>query len=47
MNKMCSLLMEECELIILVYACYTKEKYKNQIKCVNNTWGEEYKNIKF
>jgi hypothetical protein len=41
--------MEEIELIILVYACYTKENYKNQIKCVNNTWGkkcEEYKNIK-
>jgi hypothetical protein len=37
------------ELIILVYACYTKEPYKSQINCVNNTWGkkcEEYKNVK-
>ncbi len=41
--------MEECDLIILVYACYTIQKYKDQIKYINDTWGkkcEEYKNIK-
>jgi hypothetical protein len=34
------------ELIILVYACYTKEPYKSQINCVNNTWGKNVKNIR-
>ena len=41
--------MEEYELIILVYACYTVKKYKNQIEVINETWGkkcETYKNIK-
>lgn len=41
--------MEECDLIILVYACYTVEHYRKQIVTVNSTWGEkckEYKNIK-
>ena len=41
--------MENCDLVILVYACYTVEKYKQQIICINNTWGkkcETYKNIK-
>jgi hypothetical protein len=41
--------MEDCDLIILVYACYTVEKYKNQIEVINSTWGkkcETYKNIK-
>jgi hypothetical protein len=41
--------MEECDLIILVYACYTDNTYKNQIENINSTWGkkcETYKNIK-
>ena len=41
--------MEEYDLIILVYACYTIEKYKTQINVINKTWGkkcETYKNIK-
>ena len=41
--------MEEHDLIILVYACYTIEKYRNQIDLINSTWGkkcETYKNIK-
>lgn len=33
--------MEECELIILVYACNTIEKYKNEIDIINRTWGAE------
>ena len=41
--------MENLDLIILIYACYTKEEYKNQIDTINATWAkkcEEYKNIK-
>lgn len=41
--------MEEQNLIILVYACYTIEKYREQIQNINDTWGkkcETYKNIK-
>ena len=41
--------MEEYDLIILVYACYTEDKYKHQIETINSTWGkkcETYKNIK-
>jgi len=41
--------MKEYDLIILVYACYTIDKYREQIKCINDTWGkkcEEYANIK-
>jgi hypothetical protein len=41
--------MEDCDLIILVYACYTIEKYRAQIDIINSTWGkkcETYKNIK-
>lgn len=41
--------MEDYDLIILVFACYTKQKYKDQIKYINDTWGkkcEEYKTIK-
>lgn len=41
--------MESCDLVILVFACYTVEKYKNQIETINLTWGkkcETYKNIK-
>ena len=41
--------MESCDLIILVFACYTIEHYRNQIEIINTTWGakcETYKNIK-
>ena len=41
--------MEDCYLIILVYACYTLDKYKNQIETINLTWGkkcETFSNIK-
>jgi hypothetical protein len=41
--------MEECDLLILVYGCYTIEKYKQQIETINATWGkkcEMYKNVK-
>ena len=41
--------MENLDLIILIFACYTKEEYKNQIDTINATWAkkcEEYKNIK-
>jgi hypothetical protein len=41
--------MEEYSLIILIYACYTIDKYKEQIKIINETWGKKcstYKNIK-
>jgi hypothetical protein len=36
------------DLIICVYACYTVEKYKNQIEVINSTWGPQCKlfNIK-
>jgi len=40
--------MEEYDCIILVYACYTIEKYRKQIENINSTWGkkcEEYKNV--
>ena len=38
--------MDECDLIILVYACYTIEKYKTQIKIINETWVKSAKPIK-
>ena len=41
--------MENCDLIVLVYACYTVSKYKKQIEIMNSTWVkkcETYKNIK-
>jgi len=41
--------MEDYDLIILVFACYTVEKYKKQIETINSTWGkkcESYKNVK-
>jgi hypothetical protein len=41
--------MEHCDLIIVVYACYTIEKYAEQIKTINETWGkkcESYNKIK-
>ena len=41
--------MQTYDLIILVYACYTIDKYREQIKCINETWGkkcEQYNNIK-
>jgi hypothetical protein len=41
--------MENCDLIVLVYACYTVEKYKKQIEIMNSTWVkkcETHKNIK-
>ena len=42
-------IMEEYDLIILVFACYTIPKYKEQITILNETWVkkcEDYKNIK-
>lgn len=41
--------MEEYDLVIVIMACYTKSKYKDQIIMLNNTWVkkcEDYKNIK-
>ena len=41
--------MEDYDLIVLIYACYTKEKYREQIKYINETWGKKceiYSNIK-
>jgi hypothetical protein len=41
--------MDNCELIVLVYACYTIEKYRSQIDIINSTWGkkcETYNNVK-
>ena len=41
--------MEEYDLVILIYACYTIAKYKEQIEILNQTWVkkcENYKNIK-
>jgi len=41
--------MEDLDLIIVVYACYTLEKYKKQIEIINSTWGKQcelFKNIK-
>lgn len=29
--------MEDYDLIVLIYACYTKEKYRQQIKYINET----------
>lgn len=40
--------MKEYDLIILIFACDTIEKYKKQIEIINLTWGkkcEEYDNI--
>lgn len=40
--------MEECKIIILIFACDTVEKYRNQIIAINETWGkkcEEYSDI--
>jgi hypothetical protein len=33
--------IEKCDLIIVVYACYTIEKYREQIKTINETWGKK------
>jgi hypothetical protein len=41
--------MEDYDLIILIFACYTITKYKEQINILNETWVKkcsEYKNIK-
>ena len=41
--------MEDYDLIILIFACYTIPKYKEQINILNETWVKkcsEYKNIK-
>jgi hypothetical protein len=41
--------MNSYDLIILIFACYTKDKYKEEINNINNTWGkksQEYSNIK-
>ena len=40
---------ETFDLIILVFACYTLEKYKKEIENINLTWGKKckmFKNIK-
>lgn len=33
--------MEACELAFVVYACYTVEKYREQIHAINRTWGRK------
>ena len=41
--------MEHCDLVIVVFACDTVEKYKRQIETINSTWGkkcETYQNVK-
>ena len=41
--------MNSYDLIILIFACYTKDKYKEEINTINNTWAkksQEYSNIK-
>ena len=41
--------MEEYDLVIVIYACYTIAKYKEEIEILNQTWVkncENYKNIK-
>jgi hypothetical protein len=43
--------MENLDVVILVYACYTHDKYKKQIETINSTWGKQhnkqfYKNVK-
>lgn len=41
--------MEQYDLIILIFACYTITKYKEQINLLNKTWVEkckDYKNVK-
>jgi hypothetical protein len=41
--------MEECDLAIVVFACYTVDKYKEQMIAINNTWGkkcQEYPNVR-
>lgn len=32
--------MEECDIVILLFACYTVEKYKRQMELINQTWGK-------
>jgi hypothetical protein len=41
--------MERCDLVILLFACYTDDKYRRQIETINRTWGkicESYSNIR-
>jgi hypothetical protein len=33
--------MESCDLVILLYACYTVEKYRQQMININQTWGKK------
>ena len=37
--------MEDVDLIILVYACYTIPKYKKQIEIINSTWVNIVNNL--
>jgi len=32
--------MEEYDIVILLFACYTVEKYKRQMEIINHTWGK-------
>ena len=32
--------MENCDLVILLFACYTDDKYRRQIETINRTWGK-------
>jgi len=38
--------MEHCDLVIVVFACDTVEKYKRQIETINSTWGKNARHIK-
>jgi hypothetical protein len=33
--------MESCDLVILLYACYTVDKYRQQMITINDTWGKK------
>lgn len=33
--------MEPCDLVILLYACYTVDKYRQQMITINETWGRK------
>jgi hypothetical protein len=33
--------METCDLVIVLYACYTIDKYRQQMITINETWGKK------
>lgn len=37
--------MENCDLIILVFSCYTIPKYADQIETINSTWAKKCEEI--